>query len=317
MLALHMTGCILALVLGIALDDGRAFAASGDAAQDAASRDGQPPAPAKADASHNADTAGPPTEAICKAIASAAARNDLPLAFLTRLIWQESRFDAAAISSKGARGVAQFMPHTALWRGLHDPFDPIEAIPKAAELLAELRREFGSLGLAAAAYNAGPGRVREWMAKRGELPRETRAYVRVVTGLTADEWAASAVTVATADMPPEIPCRQDDESPTAATALPAGAAAPPQDMPNAGGRPTWGVQLIGSPSEAVALAAWHQLQRRYKAILDGRQPMLIHTPLAHGSFWHRVRVGTSSLASANALCTRLRGAGATCLVQRN
>jgi soluble lytic murein transglycosylase-like protein len=104
------------------------------------------------------DAKSPTTEAVCAAIASAVARTGLPLAFFTRLIWQESRFDPVAVSRKGARGVAQFMPGTASWRGLRDPFDPLAAIPKAAELLAELRRQFGNLGLAAAAYiRARPG----------------------------------------------------------------------------------------------------------------------------------------------------------------
>jgi soluble lytic murein transglycosylase-like protein len=49
------------------------------------------------------------------------------------------------------------MPATANSRGLADPFDPIEAIAQSAKLLRDLRREFGKLGLAAAAYNAGPG----------------------------------------------------------------------------------------------------------------------------------------------------------------
>jgi hypothetical protein len=65
------------------------------------------------------------------------------------------------------------MPATARWRGLADPFDPLEAIAQTAKLLRDLRREFGNLGLAAAAYNAGPGRVRDWLAGRRGLPRET------------------------------------------------------------------------------------------------------------------------------------------------
>src|SRR4029453_3053840 len=96
--------------------------------------------------------------------------------FFTRLIWQESRFDPAAVSRAGAQGVAQFMPATASWRGLADPFDPVKAITKSAKLLHDLRREFGNLGLAAAAYNAGPGRVRDWLAGRRGPPRPARAH---------------------------------------------------------------------------------------------------------------------------------------------
>ncbi|MGA6943335.1 MAG: lytic transglycosylase domain-containing protein, partial [Pseudolabrys sp.] len=72
---------------------------------------------------------------ICNVLAAAAAENDLPIDFFTRLIWQESRFDPEAVSRAGAQGVAQFMPATASWRGLANPFDPVEAIAKSAKLL--------------------------------------------------------------------------------------------------------------------------------------------------------------------------------------
>src|SRR5262245_58079764 len=65
---------------------------------------------------------------ICRALAQAAVDNDLPVAFFTRLIWQESRFDPEAVSSAGAMGIAQFMPHTAARRGLVDPFEPLQAL---------------------------------------------------------------------------------------------------------------------------------------------------------------------------------------------
>jgi hypothetical protein len=60
-------------------------------------------------------------------------KNDLPVDFFARLIWQESRFDPTAVSRAGAQGVAQFMPATANARGLADPFDPIEAIAHSAK----------------------------------------------------------------------------------------------------------------------------------------------------------------------------------------
>ena len=117
---------------------------------------------------------------MCNTLTTAADANGLPLEFLTRLIWQESRFDPRAVSPAGAQGVAQFMPKTAVWRGLANPFDPIEAITKSAELLRDLimRTQFGNLGLAAAAYNAGPQRVQDWLARRRSLrgrPRLTSA----------------------------------------------------------------------------------------------------------------------------------------------
>jgi len=120
-------------------------------------------------------SASPATpDGLCEALAKAAASHDLPADFFARLIWQESRFKADAVSPAGAQGVAQFMPATARLRQLENPFNPLEAIAKSAQLLAELRREFGNFGLAAAAYNAGPGRVRDWLVRRRPLPGETR-----------------------------------------------------------------------------------------------------------------------------------------------
>src|SRR5215470_3874287 len=145
---------------------------------------------------------------ICDVLAAAAAENDLPVDFFARLIWQESRFDPTAVSRAGAQGVAQFMPATASARGLADPFDPIEAIAHSAKLLRDLRREFGNLGLAAAAYNAGPRRVRDWLAGRRGLPRETDAYVRIVTGQSPEEWARGQGSPAEIHVANSVPCQQ-------------------------------------------------------------------------------------------------------------
>src|SRR5882762_2546526 len=131
-------------------------------------------------------------QALCRMIEGAAAARHIPVDFFTRLIWQESSFRPGVISGAGAQGVAQFMPGTAAERGLGDPFDPEQAIPKSAELLDDLRMRFGNLGLAAAAYNGGPARIEAWLAGRGALPGETRSYVSAITGQTADDWAAAA-----------------------------------------------------------------------------------------------------------------------------
>ncbi len=113
----------------------------------------------------------PNADIICRELMQAAVDNGLPVAFFTRLIWQESRFNPNAVSSKGAQGIAQFMPRTASERGLADPFEPLQALRESASYLRELRTTFRSnLGLAAAAYNAGPGRVEAWLAGRRSLP---------------------------------------------------------------------------------------------------------------------------------------------------
>lgn len=121
-----------------------------------------------------------PRQSLCLMLESAASANRLPLAFLVHIIWRESRFDPDAVGPKtrsGARaeGIAQFMPGTAAERDLADPYDPVQALPKAAAYLASLRDEFGNLGLAAAAYNAGPARVHGWLDGARTIPEETRA----------------------------------------------------------------------------------------------------------------------------------------------
>jgi hypothetical protein len=85
------------------------------------------------------------------------------------------------------------MPKTASGRGLADPFEPASALQESAEFLRELRQQFGNVGLAAAAYNAGPKRVQDWLAKRASLPRETQNYVEIITGRSAQTWAAQEV----------------------------------------------------------------------------------------------------------------------------
>jgi hypothetical protein len=130
---------------------------------------------------------------ICSLIESSAHTNSLPVDFLTRLIWQESRFqpDVIGASTKDggrAEGIAQFMPTTAAEHKLIEPFNPVEALPKSAEFLAQLRDQFGNLGLAAAAYNAGPKRVQDYLAGTRALPMETIKYVLTITGKPVQAW---------------------------------------------------------------------------------------------------------------------------------
>jgi hypothetical protein len=84
---------------------------------------------------------------LCPTLERAAAENGLPLDFFVRVIWQESRFNALAVSPKGAQGIAQFMPQTADWRGLSNPFDASAALKASASYLRDLRTRLGNLGL--------------------------------------------------------------------------------------------------------------------------------------------------------------------------
>ncbi len=144
---------------------------------------------------------------LCQALFTSAQANDIPVQFFANLIWQESRLKADDVSKKGAQGIAQFMPSVAAEKGLDDPFNPMQALPASARLLRELRMEFGNLGLVAAAYNAGPGRVARWLERRVDLPRETRNYVVKVTGLSVDAWRDMRVTDEALTFVQHLPCR--------------------------------------------------------------------------------------------------------------
>ncbi|MBI4898209.1 MAG: transglycosylase SLT domain-containing protein [Actinobacteria bacterium] len=108
-------------------------------------------------------------------IARAAQRYNVQGDLLAAQLWTESRFNPNAVSRAGAQGIAQFMPATAASVGLRDPFDPDQAINAQARLLSGLIHQFGSVALALAAYNAGPGAVQRY----GGVPpfAETKAYV--------------------------------------------------------------------------------------------------------------------------------------------
>jgi hypothetical protein len=144
---------------------------------------------------------------LCQALFTSAQANDIPVQFFANLIWQESRLNPGDVSKKGAQGIAQFMPSVAAEKGLDDPFDPIKALPASARLLRELRMQFGNLGLVAAAYNAGPGRVARWLERRSDLPRETRNYVVKVTGLSVDAWRNMRVSDDALTFVGRLPCR--------------------------------------------------------------------------------------------------------------
>ena len=255
-------------------------------------------------------------KSVCLLLESAAHANGLPVEFFVRLIWRESRFRPTAIgpltrSGKHALGIAQFMPATAAERNLLDPLNPIEALPKAAEFLKDLRSQFGNLGLAAAAYNAGPGRVRAWMAGAASLPAETRTYVQAITGNSVDDWAARRGPEAKA------------ESGISCETLMAKLKQPPtiflaalQQHVVMGATQPWGAILGADKSRPEILDRYAALQRRFAAVLTGRDPIVLER--GRGSLpRYQVRVGADSRAAANDVCKRIHLAGGDCVVLRN
>jgi hypothetical protein len=156
---------------------------------------------------------------VCDTLAQAAQNNNLPVPFFIRLLFQESGFKPGVVSSAGAEGIAQFMPETSASEGLHNPFDPLQAIPASARFLRKLFVQFGNLGLAAAAYNAGPKRVQDWLASKGKgrLPEETQGYVKTVTGRPAETWRVASAGGTALSVPRHAPC-QDIVPPVPPTA---------------------------------------------------------------------------------------------------
>ena len=246
----------------------------------------------------------PSLDEICHTLTQAAADNKLPTGFLTRLIWQESRFDPAATSSAGAQGIAQFMPQTAAMRGLANAFEPLQALRESASYLRELRTTFrGNLGLAAAAYNAGPGQVEAWLAGRSPLPAETLTYVLMVTGYTAQAWASQPLTpFEYLNTPPDARCLELAKRKIESVHR-------RLDLASGLGWGPWSVQLDANWSEGGVLAAYERLRRRYGAVLGNRSPLVLHV----GSTFV-VRVSEKSQTAANTLCAKLRASGGACIV---
>lgn len=242
--------------------------------------------------------------------------NELPPHLFVRLIWRESRFRPRAVSHKGAQGIAQFMPATARERGLADPFDPEAAIIHSARLLADLKRDLGNFGLAAAAYNAGADRIRGWVAGTRRLPAETAAYVRFITGRPAEDWKAAGTTA-----PPAIAfkgaslqesCRKLAPNIVHAMHAPAMIAA------KASWRP-WGAELGAGFTRSAVEEIYADVKKRHAALLSGARPMYVSARnLSRGRrALITLRVGADTREGAQALCLRLRAAGAPCVVRKN
>jgi hypothetical protein len=261
-------------------------------------------------------------DSICLMIESAARSNDLPVDYFARVIWQESRFQPDVVgprtrSGQRAQGIAQFMPGTAVERRLLDPFDPVEALPKSAEFLAELRHQFGNLGLAAAAYNAGPQRLRDFMAGRRPLPTETRSYVMAITGMSVDDWAKGVKAAGEAHAQPAVGNCHDlvallKQAPNLFVEE-------LQERINLGAASPWGVELGAGFSRERVLTAYADLLKRFGEILSGHDPSIVTGILrSRGTRpFYQVRIGAETRLSANGLCAKIMHAGGACLVLRN
>ncbi len=297
---------------------------------------------AAADATLDTNELSAPTPEItrdltCFLLQEVAEQYELPTPLFTRLIWQESRFRPRAVSPVGAKGIAQFMPATAAEWGLEDPFDPIQALPASAAFLRSLMDQFGNFGLAAAAYNGGPGRLGRWLKGKGGLPKETRNYVIQITGRTAEHWARVSdpsphpealatdgcdvrpLRRAIADIREEERLKRQGypsvELANAAQGLkPDGTPMPPKREPL-----VWVAMLTGDWSEKKAHSVYASLQKKYPKVLGKRAPKVQVAsakgkkakPKAH------VRVVAQTRKEAEELCERLKEAGGACVVKQD
>lgn len=155
-------------------------------------------APLRADAAApDVPPARTATAPVAAFVGEAARRFGLPEAWIWAVIRVESRGDPHAVSPAGAMGLMQVMPATwAMMRARYglgaDPFDAHDNIIAGAAFLRLLHNRYGNPAAMLAAYNAGPGRYDDWLARRRPLPAETVAYLAQLTDVTGGTLAPEA-----------------------------------------------------------------------------------------------------------------------------
>ena len=266
--------------------------------------DGRPRAMCIDIKSYTADT--------CTAIRRDAEAWHLPTGYFARLIWQESHFDANAVSGAGAEGIAQFMPGTGRIQGLANPYNPAEELWRSARYLDALHGKFGNLGLAAAAYNGGENRVARFIAGTGYLAAETLNYVEAITGIPVTDWLVGDVAAS------EFALAKDTPFQDACVAL-AETSRLTTFTPPLGIVQPWGIQIGQFFSQANARRSFDRLQQKFAIALGDEQLMLVakRNPNFGRALRFTVEIGRASRAEAQTLCTALHKTGGACLVVRN
>ena len=130
-----------------------------------------------------------------------------------------------------------------------------------------------------------------------------------MTGHSAEEWKRPDARTWQVSIASDTPCVGTTE--IAARPAPAAPSTPPAP------RAAWAVQLIGDRLESSALSRYAQLQKKYQAILGGREPLLVRTTMGKAAIWPRIGIAADTRDAAETLCSRLRSVGGSCLVQSN
>jgi hypothetical protein len=189
----------------------------------------------------------------------------------------------------------------------------LSAVKASAAFLADLRDQFGNLGLAAAAYNAGEQRVINWQAEKGSMPEETRNYVAFVTGKDVEDWKEKS-----ADFPvPSIGKKESFAANCVALALRKGELAGTH-MASAPRMP-WGALLAAGFNESRSVAMFKRLKLRFPKIIANRDPLILRKKnLSRGRrAMTFVMLGEKTAGAAQTMCGKLEAAGAPCIVRKN
>ena len=263
-----------------------------------------------------ADEAAPATDnalaTLCGIVDTAAKGEGLPVAFLTRLIWQESGFQPDVVGTDGADGSRNSCrtPATSAassirsipWRQSRPPRRP-SFRSRAAIRQSRPRRRRLQRGPKGLAIHRGPDRT---SVPDGELCPE------IVTGHTAEEWKGPNADKLTPES--VFPNGSCEETVAAARAGSAGTliTASPFSAP-------WGVQISGSFSKGSALRAFARAQHDYYSVIGGMTPFVLGSVLrSRGTRpFYRVRLPAQTPSEAQKLCDRLQAVGGTCAVLRS
>ncbi len=249
---------------------------------------------------------------VCTTIERAATENRLDPNFLARLLWKESLFEPEAISPVGALGIAQFMPGTARLRKLDDPMNPAKAIHASADYLRDLIDGFGSMGLAAIAYNGGEARAARFSNGGHVLPYETQDYVEAITGHNAWAWRDNPPDAASLDL------RLDKDKPFRDACVTLAAKRTLKEFGTPSRVWPWGVIVASHPKQSGAQAQVSRLNRQLRPILGGKRVSYVRKSLSGGTRRiYTAQVGYSSRTEAFAFCNRLKSVGGRCIVLKN